>query len=47
MLFRILEFCLTAIALVICIKEIILPLMRDQPLFPMIRKTINDKKNGL
>lgn len=47
MLFRILEFCLTAIFLVITIKEVILPLMRDQPLFPMIRKTINDKKNGL
>ncbi len=44
MLLRILEFCLTAIALVVCVKEIILPLMTNQPLFPMIRKTIDEKK---
>lgn len=39
MLFRVLEFCLTVIALTLTMKEIILPLLANKPLFPMLRKT--------
>lgn len=38
MLFRILELCLSIIAIALTTTEVILPLLREKPLFPMIRK---------
>lgn len=48
MLFRVLELCLTVIALVLTTREIILPLIWNKPLFPLLRATVQDnqKKKG-
>lgn len=44
MLFRVLEACLTIVAIVLTMKEVVLPLIQDKPLFPMIRKTVVETK---
>ena len=44
MLLSALEICIVLIAVVLSMKEIIIPLFLDKPLFPMIRKTIHENK---
>lgn len=40
MLLRILELCLSIAAIAFTTTEVVLPLMREKPLFPMFKKTI-------
>ncbi len=42
MFLRILELAATLIVLTVTVKEIILPLIFDKPLFPLLRKTAAD-----
>ena len=42
MLLRALEICIVLIAVVLTMKEIVVPLFLDKPLFPMVRKTIHE-----
>lgn len=45
MLLRVLELCLTIVALGLTTTEVILPLLREKPLFPMVRKTFQAGKD--
>lgn len=44
MLWRVLELCLTVIFLTLTLKEIVLPLIKDEPLFPLVRRTIREQQ---
>lgn len=43
MIFRILELCLSVIALIFTIQQVVLPMIKNETIFPMFKNLLKDK----